>query len=128
MLCFAIQLAAVGYNAVANLGILTIGGGHPVPDLGVDVPVCAEQIVTGVVISESTTLSITATSTRSDDPVLDLTPLGSLTKLRSLSLSLSNIRDLSPLAALPNLQSVNIVGPENLDVTPLAHVPVVNVK
>ena len=53
MLCFAIQLAAVGYNAVANLGILTIGGGHPVPDLGVDVPVCAEQIVTGVVISES---------------------------------------------------------------------------
>ena len=39
MLCFAIQLAAVGYNAVANLGILTIGGGHPVPDLGVDVPI-----------------------------------------------------------------------------------------
>ena len=41
------------------------------------------------------------------DSVIDLTPLGSLTQLRSVELYLFRIRDLTPLAALPNLQSVD---------------------
>ena len=62
------------------------------------------------------------------DPIIDLTPLENLTELRTLDLSLAQIRDLTPLASLPNLQSVTILGPENLDTTPLAHVPSVNVN
>ena len=62
------------------------------------------------------------------DSVIDLTPLGSLTQLRSVELYLFRIRDLTPLAALPNLQSVTISGAENLDTSPLANVPQVNVQ
>ena len=62
------------------------------------------------------------------DSVIDLTPLGSLTQLRSVELYLFRIRDLTPLAALPNLQSVTISGAENLDTSPLANVPQVNVE
>ena len=49
-------------------------------------------------------------------------------QLRSVELSLPQIRDLTPLAALPNLQSVTIRGAENLDTSPLANVPQVNVE
>ena len=74
------------------------------------------------------TLYITTSRTTSEDPVIDLTPLSSLTQLRSVELSLPQIRDLTPLASLPNLQSVTINGAENLDTSPLANVPQVNVK
>ena len=48
----ALQHAAVGHHAVFDLAALSVVGGHPVPDLGVNGPVCAEQIVTGAVIGE----------------------------------------------------------------------------
>ena len=79
-------------------------------------------------MTKLTTLYVTAGRTASGDPVIDLTPLGSLTQLRSVELSLPQIRDLTPLAALPNLQSVTISGAENLDTSPLANVPQVNVQ
>ena len=73
-------------------------------------------------------LSIDGNMNSSEDPIIDLTPLESLTELRTLDLSLSQIQDLTPLASLPNLQSVTIFGPENLDTTPLSHVPSVNIN
>ena len=79
-------------------------------------------------MTKLTTLYVTTNRTASGDPVIDLTPLGSLTQLRSVELSLPQIRDLTPLAALPNLQSVTIRGAENLDTSPLANVPQVNVE
>ena len=79
-------------------------------------------------MTKLTTLYITASRNTSADPVIDLTPLSGLTQLRSVQLSLSQIRDLSPLASLPNLQSVTIRGAENLDTSPLANVPQVNVN
>ena len=79
-------------------------------------------------MTKLTTLYVTTNRTASGDPVIDLTPLGSLTQLRSVELSLPQIRDLTPLAALPNLQSVTISGAENLDTSPLANVPQVNVE
>ena len=77
---------------------------------------------------KSTPAALRGLYTASGDPVIDLTPLGSLTQLRSVELSLPQIRDLTPLAALPNLQSVTIRGAENLDTSPLANVPQVNVE
>ena len=79
-------------------------------------------------MTKLTTLYVTTNRTACGDPVIDLTPLGSLTQLRSVELSLPQIRDLTPLAALPNLQSVTISGAENLDTSPLANVPQVNVE
>ena len=79
-------------------------------------------------MTKLTALYITASRTASDGPVIDLTPLSSLTQLRSVELSLPQIRDLTPLASLPNLQSVTIRGAENLDTSCLTNVPQVNVQ
>ena len=79
-------------------------------------------------MTKLTALYITASRTTSDEPVIDLTPLSGLTQLRSVELSLPQIRDLTPLASLPNLQSVTIRGAENLDTSCLANVPSVNIQ
>ena len=79
-------------------------------------------------LTKLSNLSIDTSRTSSEDPVIDLSPLENLTNLRSLDLSLPQIRDLTPLASLSNLQSVTISGPENLDTSPLAHVPSVNIN
>ena len=79
-------------------------------------------------MTKLTALYITASRTTSDEPVIDLIPLSGLTQLRSVELSLPQIRDLTPLASLPNLQSVTIRGAENLDTSCLANVPSVNIQ
>lgn len=51
----------------------------------------------------------------------DLTPLQSLTKLESLSLSGNIISDLSPLAPLENLTSLSVIQAALTDITPVEH-------
>ena len=56
--------------------------------------------------------------------VQDLSPLSSLTSMRSLNLWVNGDVDLSPLANMKNLQELNLYGGENVtDRSPIAHVP-----
>ena len=51
--------------------------------------------------------------------LVDLTPIGSLTKLKYLELFMCHCSDISPLANLPELLDVNLIITRVKDVTPL---------
>ena len=63
----------------------------------------------------------------------DITPLGKLTELRSLTLYIGNwdnpVRDISPLANLTNLTSFSMNNSaDNLDTSPVAHVADLDIR
>src|SRR5699024_4811340 len=53
-----VQLAAVGHDAVANLTIFPVGGGNPVSNFCINIPVCAEQAVPRVKINQGQIVAI----------------------------------------------------------------------
>ena len=67
----------------------------------------------------------------SSDTFLDLTPLGKLTKLTSLEISnVCRVGSLEPLRGLTELKTFtfSIWGMDKLDLSPVAHVPTVNIQ